>query len=132
MSKPDTKRGNGRQGTARLGVSRRIALLVLLVFVLTGGYMFQRHMSLELVWRQTRQEAELRVLVEERDRVQAELQQLAGFGRLDSIWTSAGRPRASGYDGIAEAHIAPDTVRIARTLLSHIQRSRPIDIADRR
>ena len=72
----------------------RLLLLVLAGFTVTGAYMFQRHMSLKLTWRLARQEAEQRVLFEERDRLLAELQQLAGFARLDSVWASSSRPPA--------------------------------------
>ena len=83
----------------------RLMLLVLAAFLVTGGYMFQRHMSLKLTRRQARQEAELRVAGEERDRLRAELDQLTGFVRLDSIWTANGKPQAPVHAGRAD----PDT-----------------------
>jgi hypothetical protein len=75
--------------------TRRLVALVIFVFVLAGAYMVQRDLSLRFVRRQARQEAELRALVEQRDRLLAELEHLAGFARLDSVWVSCGRPNGA-------------------------------------
>ncbi|MFO7675887.1 MAG: hypothetical protein R6X12_06200 [bacterium] len=88
--------------------TRRLVLLVLLVFILAGTYLMQRDASLRLVSRQARQEVECRVLVERRDRLQAELERLGGFARLDSVWTSSGRPGAG--PALAELARAGDTL----------------------
>ncbi|MFO7638408.1 MAG: hypothetical protein R6X14_03765 [bacterium] len=98
---------------------RRMILPVLGLFLFFGVYTFQRHMSLRLVWRQARQEAERRTVVEERDRVQAELQQMVGFSRLDSVWVSAGRPASTGG---FRAHTT-EVVRLPAA---------PVDLADSR
>ena len=86
-------RQNGKKVKARVTV-RGFILPLLVVFAITGAYLFQRHMSLELVWRQSRQEAEQRVMVEDRDRLHAELQRLTGYERLNEIWVANGRPAA--------------------------------------
>lgn len=71
----------------------RTILYVLLGFAFTVTYLFQRDISLRLVRRQVRQEVRLRSLVEERDRLQAEMQLLTSFGRVDSAWQGACRGR---------------------------------------
>ncbi|HDQ98956.1 MAG TPA: hypothetical protein ENN51_01525 [candidate division WOR-3 bacterium] len=74
----------------------RTIFFVLLGFAVTATYLFQRDVSLRLVRRQARQEARLRVLGEERDRLRADCQLLTSFGRVDSVWQAASRSRRIG------------------------------------
>ena len=88
----------------------RTIFFVLLGFAVTATYLFQRDVSLRLVRRQARQEARLRVLGEERDRLRAECQLLTSFGRVDSVWRVASRSRRTGTGLRADA---PPPVRAA-------------------
>ncbi len=70
---------------------RRIVLVVFLCGVAIG-YLYLHNWSLRLTGELADAEVELRLLEEQLAGARAEVELLAGFGRLDSVWERAGRP----------------------------------------
>jgi len=76
----------------------RMALVVFLCGIAIT-YLYVHHCSMGLTEEVERAREDLRLRTQELEQLQSEVECLAGFARLDSVWHTAGRP---GCDPVLE------------------------------
>ena len=92
---------------------RRLALVAFLC-VVAIGYLYMHNLSLRLTRQQAELETQARLFSQRLARAQAEVMKLGGFARLDSVWTSAGRPGLDSGPGRLAFTPPPDSSGRAR------------------